>query len=293
MALSMITDQVHPNLETALSIIAKEGYTHVEFHNVFGHSIEQCTDQEIDVIKKALKKNSMHVSNIASTVFFLCPLYETDTVSLFNDTFYSIRGDIHTHLDYLERACQIARKLDCPRVRVFPFRWPDNRKPPYGTPEDLAQILFYMKKAEVIARKHKIILAVENCPYSHLPKGQMTLALVQKINSPYVRLLWDPANSYRAIRDNVPQPYRTWSLLEECKNLGPYIEHIHIKDYHYDPSFPKPFIHKPFGEGDIDYDVLLDCLKEQHVKAHLSLEPEVSFEQAVVCMRRLAKKTEL
>ena len=70
MALSMITDQVHPDLETALSIIAKEGYTHVEFHNVFGHSIEQCTDQEIDIITDALKKNGLQVSNIASTVFF-------------------------------------------------------------------------------------------------------------------------------------------------------------------------------------------------------------------------------
>lgn len=71
---SIITDQVHPDLETALREIQKMGYRSVELHNVFGKSIEACTDEEVSQIKLFLDRYGMRVSNIASTICF-CVLY--------------------------------------------------------------------------------------------------------------------------------------------------------------------------------------------------------------------------
>lgn len=76
MKLSIISDQVSQNLEEALKIIVKEGYEYVELHNVFGHSIETCTKEEVEIIKHLLNRYHVKVSNIASTLFFLCPLYQ-------------------------------------------------------------------------------------------------------------------------------------------------------------------------------------------------------------------------
>lgn len=67
---SIISDQVSQDLEEALNIIVKEGYEYVELHNVFGHSIETCTREEVDEIQRLLKQYSVKVSNIASTIFF-------------------------------------------------------------------------------------------------------------------------------------------------------------------------------------------------------------------------------
>ncbi len=75
-----------------------------------GKSIEACSDEEIEQIKRLLDAYGMKVSSIASTIFFLCPLYESDQVSLFNPTFYTIEGDADAHLAYAGRACRIAKK---------------------------------------------------------------------------------------------------------------------------------------------------------------------------------------
>ncbi|MDY5231989.1 MAG: sugar phosphate isomerase/epimerase [Faecalicoccus sp.] len=286
MKLSIISDQVSQNLEEALKIIVKEGYEYVELHNVFGHSIETCTKEEVEIIKHLLNRYHVKVSNIASTLFFLCPLYQGDEVSLFNPGFYSIQGDLEYHLKVLENACWIANELDCPKIRIFPFRWPDNRKGPYGTKLDFEKIIENIKKALDISKKYHVTLMLENCPYSHLPKGKMTLQVVQEINDPYLKLLWDPANSYRAIRENVPKEYMDWSLEEELLHLYPYIGHIHLKNYHYVSGLVKPFVHVPLLNGDIDYKTLVKSIQET-CDCILSLEPEVDKKGTLLSMQCL------
>ncbi|MCF0105751.1 MAG: sugar phosphate isomerase/epimerase [Holdemanella sp.] len=292
MQLSIITDQIHNDLETALKIIQKEGYSYVEIHNVFNKSIEQCNEKEAYRIKELLDAYNMTCTNISSTIFFLCPLYEKDTVSLFNDSFYSIKGNLDIHLEHLVNACRIAKILDCPRIRLFPFRFPDNRKGPYGTDQDLNMIIENMKKAVEIAEEYNITLVIENCPYSHLPKGLMTVKIVEEVNSSHLKLLWDPANSYRAYKENVPDTYLNISLIDELKQIYPYIDHVHIKDYHYDPSFIKPFIHTPIYKGDIDFDILFNFLKSNNYDKALSLEPEVDFQDAIRCLQILKEKVQ-
>ena len=50
---SVITDQIDEDLETALRIARLYGYTHVELHNVFGKSIEECSLKEINEERNA------------------------------------------------------------------------------------------------------------------------------------------------------------------------------------------------------------------------------------------------
>lgn len=89
------------------------------------------------------------------------------------------------------------KKLGASVVRSFPFRAPDNRKSPFGTPADYKKIVANMRRLAQVGEQEGVVFAVENCPYSHLPKGEMTLKLIKEVDSPYIRLLWDPANSYR------------------------------------------------------------------------------------------------
>lgn len=283
---SIITDQVSQDLKEACALIESYGYKYVELHNVFGKSIEECDEKEVEEIKRILDKHHLKVTNIATTVFFLCPLYEHYKVSLFNPEFHCIKGDVNTHLYYLENACKIANALDCTNVRVFPFRYPDNPDTIIvGNDKDLEAMVSPLTKAADIAKKYNVTLALENCPYSHCPKGEMTNKLAEMINHPNLKLLWDPANSYRAEKHQVPPQYLTLSLEEECALVHDKIAHIHLKNYHYDPNKPpKPFIHKALMEGDIDFTSLLE--KTPIHVAH-SLEPEVNYEETLRSMESL------
>lgn len=287
MQYAIITDQICEDLERALQIAKAHHYSHVELHNVFGKSIEECSLAEVEHIRTLLQTYHLEVSCIASTVFFLCPLYEGDQVSLFNDSFYAIEGDINTHLRYLENACRIAKCLNCPRVRIFPFRFPDNRKPPFGVQEDMNAILRAIRLALRIAKEYDITLVLENCPYSRLPKGMMTIQIIKAFQDPHLRLLWDPANSFRAVKENVPKDYLLFSLMDELRYIYPQIGHIHIKDYHYDPSQQKPFVHKELFDGDIPYDQILTYLHNRGYDKVLSLEAEVPFQETISSMDKL------
>ena len=287
---SIITDQVSQDLKEACDIIAKQGYTHVELHNVFNKSIEECTLEETYEIKAILDTYNLKVSNIATTVFFLCPLYPHYEVSLFNPHFHSIKGDVNTHLNYLENACKIANFLDCKNIRVFPFRYPDNPNTTIcGHDEDMQAMVKPLTLAANIASKYNVTLALENCPYSHCPKGEMTYTLMKMVNHPSLKLLWDPGNSYRAEKHQVPEKYLTLSLEEECALIHDDIAHIHLKNYHYDANvMPKPFIHTALMAGDIDFKTLL-TKTPIHV-AH-SLEPEVSFEDTLLSLATFKEYT--
>lgn len=284
---SIISDQIDPDLETACRILSEKGWQWVELHNVFGKSIEQCSEKEVEEIRRILSRYQLRVSNIASTIFFLCPLYPEDRVSLFKEDFYAVRGDVNTHLSYLERACQIAKRLNCPHVRVFPFRYPDNKKEVLaGTDAEMEMIAYYLKQAAEIAGRYDIVLALENCPYSRCPKGEMTGRLVSMVDSRHLKLLWDPANSYRAEKKQVPSKYLTLSLPQEGELIKEQIAHVHLKNYHYDAREKKPFLHRALLEGDIAYPALQDVLKKQGC---LSLEPEVEREEALRSMDQLEK----
>ena len=284
---SVITDQIDENLETALRIARLHGHTHVELHNVFGKSIEECSPEEVDAILSLLGKYDMKVSCIASTVFFLCTLMKNDKVSLFNPSFHAIEGDVGTHLRYLKNACYIAKKLNCPRVRIFPFRFPDNRPPVYGTQEHIALIMKNVQQAVQIAEEEHVTLVLENCPYSHLPKGYMSIQIVKAIKSSYLKLLWDPANSYRAYKENVPIEYLQYSLEEELHHIYPWIDHIHIKDYKYNAALDNPFEHIAVGMGDIDFRIIFSNLRKYGYENAVSLEAETGYNETLESMKRM------
>ena len=186
---SIISDQINEDIKIACKKAKEEGFSYIELHNVFGKSIEECSDIEVEEIKNILDASGLKVSAIASTVFFLAPLYENYKVSLFNDAFHAITGDISTHLEYLKRACKIAKKLDCSIVRVFPFRYPDNEDVVIvGTEKDREEIKKHLIEAGNIAASYDIMIAVENCPYSHCPKGEMTYRMIKEIAHPNVGL---------------------------------------------------------------------------------------------------------
>ena len=125
---SIITDQISMDLEEALQVAKKHDYSFVEIHSLWGETIENLTKEEVLKVQKLLKKYEMKVSCLATTIFFMCPLYEDYTLESFNPKFITLNGNFESHIEGLKRASEISKMLDVPYVRVFPFRLPSNKK---------------------------------------------------------------------------------------------------------------------------------------------------------------------
>ncbi len=280
---AIISDQIDDDPDIAFPIIAKAGIKYVELHNINQKTIETLNEQEVLKLQAQLKQYHLKVINLATTIFFMCPLKPDYQISLFNPGFHCISGNADEHLKALEQACKIAIKLDCQTIRVFPFRYPDNDKYQIvGDVDDMELIAEKLKQACAIASKYQRTLVLENCPYSHCPKGEMTYTLWKMVNCDNLKLLWDPANSYRAQKDQVPPHYLSKNLTQERELIKDAIGHVHLKNYHYDKNFDKPFLHTALNEGDIDFKALIKGINNP-----LSLEAEVDLDKTIASLTYL------
>lgn len=288
MKLSIITDQISQDFETACRIISEEGMDRIEIHSLWGKTIEQLDEAEVTKIKNLTNFYDLHVHCLASTLFLMTPLYPNDQLKEFSSEFITIRGDLPTHLSYLRKTIDIAKQLDCTMIRIFPFRAPENRKI-VGDTSDQEAMVRSLSVAISMAEKAGITLVMENCPHCILQKGKMTVDVVKRIDSPHLQLLYDPANSYRANVDRIPFRYLEGSLIEELRLIVPYIAHMHIKDYHFVEGLHKPYLHVPLLKGEVPYSQILRILKDSGYEGVLSLEPEIGFEGTMDSLSTLRK----
>jgi len=282
----IVTDQISQDFQLACSIISEQGITHVEIHSLWGKTIELLDDDQIKKAKSFLDFYDLKAVCLASTFFLMTPLYADDILKDFNPKFNIIRADYDNQLESLRRMIQTAKTLECSRLRIFPFYAPVNRLI-LGTPKDIETMCDLLMPAVRMAQEAGITLLLENCYHSHLSKGLMTLELVRRIDSPHLKLLYNPANSYRASKERIPFGYREAKPVEELKAMLPWVDHLHIKDYHYVEGLNQPYQHAPLGKGEVPYPELFGILKEAGYQGSLSCEPEVTYEGNMESLSKL------
>jgi L-ribulose-5-phosphate 3-epimerase len=281
MSISIITDQLGQDFDKACATAKHHGFDFIEIHSLWGKTVEDLSSTEVKSVKEILNKYQLRVSNLASTIFFMAKLYPNDTLTSFSDKFYAVTGKTKDHMDAAKRALDIAVALDSPSIRAFPFRAPDNRHI-IGVLDDQREIINHFTRLIPFAKNANKRILIENCPHTHLPRGELTHFVVKNIGSPWLGLLWDPANSVRADQNRLASMYKKLTILEEMELIAPLIGHIHVKDYHYVEGLDKPFQHVAVGKGDLPYVDIVDFMKKTSHPAMFSLEPEVDDIETLV-----------
>lgn len=171
-------------------------------------------------------------------------------------------GVLLTHPGQVEqgkRCIELAHKLGSKLVRVFPG------KPPAGVEREEAFQRAGEQGHELARIGHgagvKVIMETHDyCVASH-----DALEVVLRVDHENFGILWDSHHTYRLAKE----PFvKTWGL------LGPYCEHIHVKDstgdgekYHYALA----------GEGNIPFKELILFLQKEAYTKWLSVEWERSW----------------
>ncbi|CAK4869904.1 unnamed protein product [Aphanomyces euteiches] len=185
--LGIITDEVSPQLDEALSWIQERGLKHVEIRMVDGKNIMKLTDEEAMSVRKRVEAHGLYISAIASPVF-KCPLDPHRKVAG-GDTFgQSAEEDVNSHFRLLERAFDLANMLHASRIRIFSF-WREERPELYD-----AVIVSHLQSAAAAAAKRGIMLLLENEPACNGGCAEEVGRLTEKTNSPSLKVLWDPGN---------------------------------------------------------------------------------------------------
>lgn len=174
------------------------------------------------------------------------------------DTTQEMEEEIAKVMRYLD----IAQKLGAKVIRVF------GGEPNPNVPESEWKNLIAqgLKECAPEAERRGIYLGLENHGYI-TNKAEVELEILEKVNSPFVRLTVDTSNYYWFGND--------LSTVERYyKMVAPYCVHTHLKDGSARNGFREKYISLALGEGELPLTVFLEELLNSGFKGPLCIEYE-------------------
>lgn len=246
---SAISDEVAPELDEQLEVLAGHGIRAIELRNVLGKNMMDLDVDDVVAVRGRLAPAGTRVACIASPIG--------------KATLDEPRAGLMAQGG---QALRLAHAFGAPYVRIFSY---------YVKPEEIEpareEVLARLGELARLAEREGITLLHENERGIWGDTPERCRDLIETIGSPALRCVFDPGN-FVAIG---VRPFdRAYPL------LAPYIEHFHVKDVTRDPATGRGRA-VPAGQGDGQFPELLTALRQSGWPAtspnhYLSLEPHLA-----------------
>ena len=243
MILSGIADEAGKTIEEQIAAHKELGWNHIEMRGVTSGNFSRISDGDFDEASRKLDEAGMQVTCFASEIA---------------NWARNIGGDFKIDVDDLRQAIPRMKKLNTKYIRVMSY-------PNDGRDETLwhDEVLRRLKELTHIAKEEGIILAHENCSGWGGVSAENCLKLIEEIDSPAFRILFDTGNP-------PVEGQNSWDFYNKVKQ---YIVYVHIKDSRLEND-SKVFTFP--GEGDGHVREIIADLKSSEYEGVLSIEPHLS-----------------
>jgi sugar phosphate isomerase/epimerase len=247
-----IADEAGVGLDEQIRAHNELGWKHIELRNVWDIGVADLCDSSFDEVVSALDDASISISCFASQ---LCNWSR------------SIMKHPGVDAGELERAIPRMQRTGCKFIRTMSY-------PNAGWPEAdwKAEVIARMKMLAQMAEDGGILLLHENCSGWAGQGAEQTIELLETVDSPALKLVWDTGNPVVHGQD----PWAFYIAVKE------FIAYVHIKD-----AVPKEG--SALGAGGqlkVDYswpgegngrveDVLVDLLADGY-DGGISIEPHLA-----------------
>lgn len=182
------------------------------------------------------------------------------------------------NLDEAKRFIDLAEKLNCPFIRVFPNQLPKDRE----KQESLNLIIEGLRELGEYASSTRVTVLLES--HGELIYKKDLLTVMQGAAHPHVGLVWDICNMWIATKEAPEEVYAV---------LKPYIRHTHIKDLKIVDGKEEYVL---LGTGIVPIFPAIDLLVKNQYEGYYSFEweklwhPEIADPQIALADYPLAMK---
>ena len=268
---SVITDEVSPDLATALRFAAEEGLTTVDIRSVGGRNFLSLDRDAQAGIARQIKDVGLRVGCLA-TPLLKWPVPGRASGDAGDQFGFDVRGRSTAAL--YDDAIAAAEILGTRNLRIFSLLTYDGFELAH-LDADYTQLL---RQAEA----HDMVLLVENEPVCNLRTVPHLVAAMQAWNHPRLRALLDIGNAHYT---------GTPPSAEELAAVMPFVDQMHFKDY---DKVSHAYV--ATGEGCVGYaQCLPPCLVAAlgrplslTVETHMPREQPDATRRSLVALRRIA-----
>lgn len=192
------------DFDTIVKFAAENKYDGIEFRGIKRElDLTKCdafnSDDNIQASLKKLNDKNLKVVDLGSSA----ELHHKDL------------SERQKNLDGAKKFIDLAQKLNCPNVRVFPNDIPDNQT----KEETLALIVSALKELGDYAADKNVYVLMET--HGKVVYTADLLNIMQQVSHPHVGLVWDAYNMWSVTKE---PPAKVYASLKN------YIRHAHIKD---------------------------------------------------------------
>jgi len=267
--LSAFADEVVDDFSEQVKYLAAERVGYIEPRFISKANIMDLAKDELNEAKKMIQDHGLKVSAIGSPIG-------------------KVRLDepFEPHLDKFKHAVELALLFETPYIRMFSYYAPEGE----NIDDYRDQVMERMAAKVEVLKDVDVTMVHENEANIYGHTAEQCVDLVKTIDSPKLRLVYDPANFVwgEKITDNVK---RCWPVMKS------YVVHIHIKDW----KLGAKDVGSIPGEGDGQIKELLAELAAMAYDGCLTMEPHLQtggqfggstgpelFSKAIAAVRSIA-----
>jgi len=272
--LSAFADEVTDDFLEQVEYLAVERVGFIEPRFINKKNIMDLTKNELNEAKKMIQDHGLKVSAIGSPIG-------------------KVRLDepFGPHLDKFKHAIDLAVFFETPFIRMFSYYAPEGK----NIDDYRDRVMERMAAKTELLKNVDVTMVHENEAHIYGHTAQNCVEIIETVDSPKLRLVYDPANFVwgEKITDNIES---CWPVMK------PYVVHVHIKDW----KLGAKDVGSIPGEGHGQIKELLAELAAANYEGCLTMEPHLKvggqfggstgpelFSRAIEAVRELADEVGL
>ncbi|WP_413249730.1 sugar phosphate isomerase/epimerase family protein [Sinomonas flava] len=238
--LSGFGDEIDADPRVQAAVMRALGASHIEVRSAWGTNIVDLSEEQLAELKSVLDEAGLKVSAIAS------PIGKVD-----------VALPVDHEVERLGRALRAAEVLSAPYIRIFSF-YHEGKAPDEVRDAVVERMTALARRAEGTG----VTLVHENEKdiFGDIP--ERVHDLVTAVDSPALKLAWDPANFVQVGVKPFTQGYEL---------LRPHVAYLQVKD----ALFADGTV-VPAGEGDGEVLATVEALRDSGYTGFASLEPHLA-----------------
>jgi sugar phosphate isomerase/epimerase len=258
----VITDEIDKDFERACRVAAELGMDYVELHELWGRGAHELSDDE-------LAKAKAIVNEYGLKTHLICGFYRPFSLGDVELATMTDHPRFHEHMQRLDRFIEMAQLFEAPNIRTFGFTRdiggtnPSPRSPDGGgiSEETLAKIVKGLQIACDRLQAEGLTLALENARSLYANTGGNMRRVLDRVDRPNLKIIWDPANAHVAGED----PAQGFAQVQG------HIVDVHCKDAAVVDESTGLTAWRRIGEGGTDWPTQLRLLWNEPV-SHYTIE---------------------